>query len=57
MEQVNIAITNVAQASKETEVSTGQTLRTASELAALSRDLLRLVEAERVRPVARAHES
>jgi CHASE3 domain sensor protein len=46
VEQVNVAITNVAQASKESEVSTGQTLRTASELASLSRDLLRLVEAE-----------
>ena len=47
VEQVNVAITNVAQASKESEVSTGQTLRTAIELAALSRDLLKLVEAER----------
>ncbi|HKY36206.1 MAG TPA: CHASE3 domain-containing protein [Polyangiaceae bacterium] len=47
VEQVNVAITNVAQASKESEVSTGQTLRTASELATLSRDLLRLVEAQR----------
>jgi methyl-accepting chemotaxis protein len=49
VEQVNVAITNVAQASKESEVSTGQTLRTASELASLSRDLLRLVEAQRAR--------
>jgi methyl-accepting chemotaxis protein len=48
VEQVNVAITNVAQASKESEVSTGQTLRTASELATLSRDLLRLVEAQAV---------
>lgn len=47
VEQVNSAITNVAQASKESEVSTGQTLRTAIELATLSRDLLRLVEAQR----------
>jgi len=47
VEQVNVAITNVAQASKESEVSTGQTLRTAIELASLSRDLLKLVEAER----------
>jgi len=47
VEQVNVAITNVAQASKESEVSTGQTLRTASELATLSRDLLKLVEAQR----------
>ncbi|HYQ18304.1 MAG TPA: CHASE3 domain-containing protein [Polyangiaceae bacterium] len=47
VEQVNVAITNVAQASKESEVSTGQTLRTAVELASLSRELLKLVEAER----------
>jgi len=47
VEQVNIAITNVASASKESEVSTGQTLRTASELASLSRDLLRIVETQR----------
>jgi methyl-accepting chemotaxis protein len=47
VEQVNVAITNVAQASKESEVSTSQTLRTASELASLSRELLRLVEAQR----------
>jgi methyl-accepting chemotaxis protein len=47
VEQVNVAITNVAQASKESEISTGQTLRTASELATLSRDLLKLVEAQK----------
>jgi methyl-accepting chemotaxis protein len=46
VEQVNIAISNVASASKESEVSTGQTLRTAVELASLSRDLLKLVEAQ-----------
>lgn len=44
VEQVNVAVTNVAQASKESEVSTTQTLRTASELAELSRDLLRIVQ-------------
>jgi CHASE3 domain sensor protein len=54
VEQVNIAITNVAQASKESEVSTGQTLRTASELASLSRDLMRLVEADQRPPVRHA---
>jgi methyl-accepting chemotaxis protein len=54
VEQVNVAITNVAQASKESEVSTGQTLRTAIELASLSRDLLKLVEADRVRGAAHA---
>lgn len=47
VEQVNVAITNVAQASKESEISTGQTLRTAVELATLSRDLLKLVEAQK----------
>jgi methyl-accepting chemotaxis protein len=44
VEQVNIAIANVAQATKETEASAGQTIQTASELAATSRDLLRLVQ-------------
>jgi len=39
-----VAITNVSQATKETEVSTGQTLRTAAELSHLSRELLRLVQ-------------
>ncbi len=43
MEQVKVAITNVAQASKETATSTTQTLQTASQLSGLSRDLLRLV--------------
>jgi methyl-accepting chemotaxis protein len=45
VEQVNIAISNVAQAAKESEASTGQTLQTASQLASLSKDLLRLVQA------------
>jgi methyl-accepting chemotaxis protein len=45
VEQVNIAIANVAQAAKESEASTGQTLQTASQLASLSKDLLRLVQA------------
>jgi methyl-accepting chemotaxis protein len=44
VEQVNIAIANIAQASKETEASAGQTLQTASELAGLSKGLLRLVK-------------
>jgi len=43
VEQVNIAIASVAQTTKETEVSSGQTLETVSQLASLSRDLLRLV--------------
>jgi methyl-accepting chemotaxis protein len=45
VEQVNVAIANVAQATKETEVSSGQTLGTASQLATLSKDLKRLVQA------------
>ena len=53
VEQVNVAITNVAQASRESEVSTGQTLRTASELATLSRELLKLVEAQQTNAGAR----
>jgi methyl-accepting chemotaxis protein len=44
VEQVNIAIANAAQATRETEASSGQTLQTASQLAGLSRDLLRLVQ-------------
>lgn len=43
--QVNIAITDVATTSRETEASSGQTLQTASQLAGLSRELLRLVQA------------
>jgi CHASE3 domain sensor protein len=45
VEQVNLAVTNVAQATKESEASTGQTLQTASQLASLSKELLRLVQA------------
>jgi methyl-accepting chemotaxis protein len=44
VEQVNVAIANVAQASRETEASAGQTQQTASQLALLSRDLLRVVQ-------------
>jgi methyl-accepting chemotaxis protein len=46
VEQVNIAISNVAQATRETEASSSQTLQTASQLTGLSRDLMRLVQAE-----------
>jgi CHASE3 domain sensor protein len=48
VEQVNVAVANVAQASRETESSSGQTLQTASELAALSRELLKVVQAQAV---------
>jgi methyl-accepting chemotaxis protein len=44
VEQVNIAISNVTQASVETETSAGQTLQTVSQMAALSKDLLRIVQ-------------
>jgi methyl-accepting chemotaxis protein len=44
VEQVNVAITGAAQATKETEASSGQTLQTAVELSGLSRALLRIVQ-------------
>lgn len=43
VEQVNIAIVSAAQATKETEASSGQTLQTAAQLATLSGELARLV--------------
>jgi len=46
VEQVNIAIANVSQTTRETEASSAQTLQTVSQLAGLSRELLRLVRAE-----------
>lgn len=45
VEQVNIAIANVAQATRETEASSGQTFQTASELATLSKNLMALIQA------------
>jgi methyl-accepting chemotaxis protein len=45
VEQVNTAITSVAQATKETEASSGQTLQTARQLTGLSADVSRLVQA------------
>ena len=45
VEQVNVAVATVAQASKETEASSTQTLQTAAELAKLSRELLKVVQA------------
>jgi methyl-accepting chemotaxis protein len=44
VEQVNLAIASVTQASMETEASAGQTLLTVSQLALLSRGLLRLIQ-------------
>jgi methyl-accepting chemotaxis protein len=44
VEQVNVAIANVAQATREAEASSSQTLQTASQLAGLSNDLMRIVK-------------
>jgi methyl-accepting chemotaxis protein len=44
VEQVNVAIGNVTQASVETEASAGQTLQTVSQMAVLSKDLLRIIQ-------------
>jgi len=44
VEQVNVAIANVAQATRETETSSQQTLQTASQLSSLSDGLSRLVQ-------------
>lgn len=44
VEQVNSAILSVADAARETTISTTQTLRTASELSGLSTRLLRLIQ-------------
>ncbi len=43
VEQVNVAVSNMAQVSREAEVSTTQALRTASQLAELSRNLRLLI--------------
>jgi methyl-accepting chemotaxis protein len=43
---VNVAISNVAQSTKETEASSTQTYQTASQLSTLSKDLARLVESQ-----------
>jgi CHASE3 domain sensor protein len=44
VEQVNVAMASVSQASMETETSAGQMLQTASLMASLSKDLLRIVQ-------------
>jgi methyl-accepting chemotaxis protein len=44
VEQVNVAISSVAQATKESEASANQTLQTVTQLTSLSRDLLQLVQ-------------
>jgi methyl-accepting chemotaxis protein len=49
VEQVNLAIASVAQATRESEASSGQTLQTASQLADMSRGLAKLVQRTRPR--------
>ncbi len=46
VEQVTVAISGMAQATRATETSSEQTLQTAKELSHLSKDLARLVQAE-----------
>lgn len=46
VEQVNVAIASIGQASRENEASAGQTLQTALQLTTLSKDLTRLVQAQ-----------
>lgn len=48
VEQVTVAVADAAQATKETEASSNQTFQTASELSALSRDLMRMIRSEPV---------
>jgi methyl-accepting chemotaxis protein len=45
VEQVNEAVASVAQATKEAEVSSNETVKTALQLAGLSKDLTRLIKA------------
>lgn len=54
VEQVNVAISNVAQASRETEASSGQTFQTATQLAGLSKELMSIVTPDAVQHVARS---
>jgi len=44
VEQVNVAITNVAQATRESEASASQTLQTSAQLTTLSGELLQIVQ-------------
>lgn len=46
VEQVNMAIGNVTQTTRETEASSVQTFQTATQLASLSEELLRIVQPE-----------
>jgi methyl-accepting chemotaxis protein len=49
VEQVNVAISNAAQATKENEAISNQTLQTATLLADLSRNLMRLIQQDATR--------
>jgi methyl-accepting chemotaxis protein len=53
VEQVNAAVMSVAQQTRQVEASTGQTQQTASQLAGLSLDLLRIVQPQATAPRAR----
>jgi len=44
VEQVNVAVADVAQAAKESEASSSQVLQTVSELTGLSRDLTKMIQ-------------
>jgi methyl-accepting chemotaxis protein len=44
VEQVNLAVSNVAKATKETEASANQTLQTATQLTGLSRELIQMIQ-------------
>jgi len=44
VEQVNVALSNVAQATSENEASSNQTLQAATQLSGLSRELLQLIQ-------------
>jgi methyl-accepting chemotaxis protein len=46
VEQVNVAVTNVAQGARESEASSTQTFQTSTQLTRLAQDLSRMVEPE-----------
>lgn len=48
VEQVNLAIGDVTQTTKETEVGSAQTFQTATQLAQLSKELLKIIQPEAV---------
>jgi len=49
VEQVNLAISNVAQATREAEASASQTLQTVIQLTGLSKDLMRVIQRDATR--------